>query len=161
MLKAQFWTRVADNPLFSGAVTSAMARQVLDSEYVAQAWKKPGFKEWFSNKDEYRERLEYLFSKALDAAEEILLNQDIKAQSARVNMIKSISELASKIPGRGADSKKSNGLANAIGSMDRAELELLLEKNGVNVRMTASKGDPSSKAIDVTPDKSIDSKPNS
>ena len=61
------------------------------------AWlENPQFRVWFGNKHEHLQRIEYLFDLALDAAEQILQNEDPKAQSARVAMIKVLSDLANK-----------------------------------------------------------------
>lgn len=141
--KAQFWARTQDNPLFaSGDLTLAAVRQVLDTEALNASWNQPGFQAWFSNRQEFRERIEYLADLALDQMEQILVNQDPKAQSARVNTIKIIAELASKFPRQAPPAGSApSGLAAAIGGMDKAQLELLLEKNGVNARLLVSKAE--------------------
>jgi hypothetical protein len=110
---------------------------------------KPGFAAWFLNKDENRQRIEYLWQLSLAAAEDILLNTDPKAQSARVNLIKAMADIAGKLPGRqssGGDLSPQK-LFKGIENMDKAQLELLLEKNGASVRLSANKEE----VLDVTP----------
>lgn len=141
-LKAAYWSRVEETPLSDPAEASYQdIRAVLQTDSLQKCWGQPGFKEWFFNTSEHRERLEYLFGKALDAAEEILGNTDPKAQSARVNVIKAISELANKLPHKGPDPSKAKAdrLLGAIGTMDKAELKLLLQKNGINLSISAEK----------------------
>jgi hypothetical protein len=148
-LKAQFWLKAADNPLINrNALVLEDVRQLLNTEALNTSWPKPGFREWFSNTDEYRERLEYLFGLALDAAEKILQNEDPKAQSARVNMVKAISELAGKMPGKSSSSPAAM-ISSTVSKMDKAQLELLLQRNGVNFKLSASKD----QTIDIEPEK--------
>jgi hypothetical protein len=135
--KARLWVRLADNPMLDASmVTADDAVDLCGSTDVRRQWSKPGFREWLLNQDEHRERLEYLFGLALDAAEDILLNTDPKAQSARVNVIKVLSELAGKFP-RNQPAK--SGLERAIEGMDRAALGLYLEKQGVGMTVQATK----------------------
>lgn len=132
--KAKYWTTAlnADN---SPDVADVV--RVIGTQKIRNVWADPAFKDWFLNKDSYRWKLEYLFDKATYAMEEILDNNDPKAQSARVNVIKLISELASKMP---KPAEKENDLAKQIGSMDSAQLELFLEKKGMQLHVSASKG---------------------
>lgn len=99
-IKARFWTLMQSAPF--GTRPDKMGPEEIIRKTRTPAlsnwWKVPGFKEWFLNHTEHQERLEYLFDLALSAAEEILMNDDPKAQSARVNMVKTISELARKMP---------------------------------------------------------------
>lgn len=151
-LKAQFWMRAQDNPILTGKIDYPSVRKVLGTDYLEEKWRLPGFQDWFLNRQEFRERLEYLANLALDQMEKILLNEDPKAQSARVNMIKHVSELANKLPRQAQSASNSGQLVQAIGGMDKAQLELLLEKNGVNVKLLASKGvsdSPESAVIDI------------
>lgn len=136
-LKSQFWLKAADNPLVDiNNIKLADVHQIMGNTRVQpNCWSAPGFMEWFLNVDENRQRLEYLFTLALDAAESILMNEEPKAQSARVNMVKVISELAGKTPNKQAN----NGIEKAIGSMDKIQLEAFLQKNGMNMKLTASK----------------------
>jgi len=118
-------------------------RQYAPGAPIQKWWPVQGFREWFLNVDEQRQKLEYLFDLALDAARDIITNDDPKTQSARVQMIKSVAELANKLPQRNLP--QSGGMSKIIEGMDKAELALLLEKNGVKLDLKASK----SKTIDI------------
>jgi hypothetical protein len=129
-VKARLITKMADNPLIDlSSITLAEAQQLTGSSQLKDWWGRPGFKEWFLDQNEYRQRLEYLFSLALDAAEEILLSTDVKVQGARVAMIKLLADLANKTPKEAAAKYKDESIAK----MDRAELEAFLEKNGIAI----------------------------
>lgn len=127
-VKARLITKLTDNPLLDvSSLTLAEAQQLTNSAQLKDWWGRPGFKEWFLDQNEYRQRLEYLFSLALDAAEEILLSTDARSQSARVSMVKLLAELANKLP-REATVRYAD---EAIGKMDKAQIEAFLEKNGI------------------------------
>lgn len=99
-VKARFWTLMQSAPF--GTRPDKMGPEEIirktRTPALANWWKTPGFKDWFLNHTEHQERLEYLFDLALTAAEDILSNDDPKAQSARVNMVKVVAELARKMP---------------------------------------------------------------
>lgn len=145
--KSKFWTRLVDDPF--GDVEAYGTRDAAErlTGMKLSSWDKPGYKDWFFNKEEHKHRIEYLFHLALDAAEEVLLNSDPKAQGARVQLIKALSELAGKMPPRngGAVQVQNNALSGAIAGMDKAQLELYVQKHdGNSLRLSASKGDTSS-----------------
>lgn len=128
-VKARLITKLVDNPLLDAAsLTLSEAEQITNSAQLKDWWGRPGFKEWFLDQNEYRQRLEYLFSLALDAAEEILLSTDPRSQSARVSMVKLLAELANKVP-----RETIKYADDAISKMDKAQIEAFLEKNGVSL----------------------------
>jgi hypothetical protein len=96
------------------------------------AWlENPQFRVWFGNKHEHLQRIEYLFDLALDAAEQILQNEDPKAQSARVAMIKTLSDLANK--------RRTEKIADTqINQMTPEQLRAYIEKQAP-VLLTSSK----------------------
>jgi len=118
--KSTFWAMYAENPLFSpDSISMEEAYRVTKIPSIKRWWNLPGFKDWFLNKDEYRQRLEYLAHLALDTAEEILLDRDTQA-SARVNMAKLIIEAANKMPNKYA---KQQYLDETISKMEPKQLE--------------------------------------
>lgn len=130
-VKARFWVRYVPSPFSPslGELTISEVMQITKTASIKEWWSEPGFKEWFLNKDEGRERLEYLFMLALDTAEEILLSPETQA-SARVNMIKIIGELASKFPSRTTEKFSDED----INKMDEKQLRNYLEKRGVVIK---------------------------
>jgi len=151
-LKAKFWTRAAENPLVNlngASITLTSVKQMTGGgAQLDAAWKKPGFQTWFTNPDDGRAKLEYLFDLGLDALEELLMNPDPKTSSAKVNALKLLAELT----GRYVKGKQGHigGLGEAIAQADKASLEALFESAGLKIAVSASKGDES-QAINVTP----------
>jgi len=128
-LKAKFLVRIQDNPLieYESLTKDALKRLTQQKAIIEDNWEKPGFKEWLFNRDENRERLEQLFTTALDAIERVLLSDDVKTASAKINALKVIGELANKFPKQGDKEK------DPLSNMNRQELENFLEKSGVKI----------------------------
>lgn len=152
-VKAAFWARAADNPLIDRKnISLETIRSIMGNARVqAKNWANPLYRAWFMNSEEHRDKLEYLFALSLDAAEDILLSTDPKTMGSKVNMIKAIAELAGKVPKQTASSP----LEKAINSMDRVQLEAYLQKNGVSVQLSASRGEAEPvQVIDVSQENS-------
>lgn len=136
-LKAQLLARLADNPIMDlGSLSLSDVQSLTNNAQVAKWWPQAGFQDWLLDKTESRARLEYLFALSLEAAEQILLNTDPKAQSARVSMIKILAELSGKMP---RQTVQANPLPELISKMDKVELQAFLEKNGVSLQLSAAK----------------------
>lgn len=96
-VKARFWARYDSLMAPVDKLTASAVIQITEEPVVARWWSLPGFKEWFLNQDEARERLEYLYMLALDTAESVLANPDSN-DNAKVQMVKVIAQLAGKEP---------------------------------------------------------------
>lgn len=145
LAKARLMTAIQSQPLLRIEELSCGKIEQIVGMNLRNEWNKPGFREWLLNRSEYEEKLEMLFSMALDAAQEILLNTDPKAQSARVQMIKTVAELANKMPSRWA---QKDPIKDTLDSLDKNEIEDLLQKHGLQLSITAKK---EIEPIDVTP----------
>lgn len=123
--KAAFWHRFADAPtsLSSDPVTLASAQQFGADKRLSKWWTLPGFAEWFQNREEFRERLEYLADIALDSLEQVLTDPDSNP-SAKVASAKLVLEAASKMPKKDAEAP-----ASRLETMSRGELEDYVRKN--------------------------------
>jgi hypothetical protein len=131
-LKAQFWARAGNHPFLEpDNITIAFVQKFLKDARIPKYWQTPGFKEWFTNQDENRERIEYLWSAGLDAAEQILRDPAAPA-AAKVNLIKTLAEMQGHIArGKGKDEKFSDEQVN---KMSEKELKEWLHKKGVTVK---------------------------
>lgn len=100
-VKSAFWARFSDNPIgeVGAGLTIATVARIVDDSRIPRWWSSPGFKQWFSNENEFRDRLEYLSHKILDTLEEILVDPRGNA-SARVGAAKLILEAARKMPSK-------------------------------------------------------------
>lgn len=141
-VKSRFWAEMAKNPLIQPqGVTLALAQQLTQSAALADWWKKPGFREWFLATSVTEERLDYLFHLALQTAEDVLLNTDPKAQSARVSMVKIVAEMVGKgksAVAAGKEGGKTSAKQDAINGMSREELTTFLQDNGIKVEQVVS-----------------------
>ena len=93
--KAEFWIKWNDGPTRSTDKLSAAAvAQILDRGTLNKAWSKPGFKDWFLNKDEFRIRAEYLALRAMDKFEELMDHSD--KDDVQLKAAKELATLAGK-----------------------------------------------------------------
>lgn len=140
-VRAKFWARVADNPLLDVRnVSLAQAQQMTNSAALRGWWEKPGFKDWFLSATVVDERLDYLLHLALASAEDILLNTDPKAQSARVQMVKIVAEMAGRLK-QGAQDPKAAAAEKkkkAIEAMGQEELVKFLQDQGLSVQQVVT-----------------------
>jgi hypothetical protein len=139
-LKAKFWAKAAENPLISfgegQSITLEQVRKMAGGgAKLEKAWTNPSFRNWFLDIEDGKAKLEYLFDLGLDAIEGLLLSDDPKTSSAKVNALKLLADLTGKI--KRADN--TNGLQKAIASADKASLEALFESAGLSVSVSASK----------------------
>ena len=138
-LKAKFWSKAQENPLINvtgGTITLAQVQQIAGGgKMLDNAWSNPAFRQWFLDIEDGRAKLEYLFDLGLDAMEKLLLSDDPKTSSAKVNALKLLVDLT----GRNRQAANTNALANAIVSADKASLEALFESAGLSVSVSAKK----------------------
>ena len=115
--KARYYTR-SDGLLGNPANSSAqIVANVCQDPAIIKWWAVPGFREWFFNSEETKERLEYLFMLALDTAEAVLLDEGANA-NAKVQMIKVLAGLS------GRDNRdKEKLLDEQIQKMDMKQLK--------------------------------------
>jgi len=149
-IKARFWTLLSNSfsPRNPHEMTNMEIAKTVRDNRVHAWFATPGFKDWFMNSTEHIERLEYLFDLALQAAEDVLLCDDPKAMSARVNMVRVIAELAKKMPSKGQEQFQDE----KISKMSKAELEDFLTQQGVKVQSVAPP-----KVLDVRAEREIES----
>lgn len=115
-VKTRFWLQMRENPIVDvDHVTPSIVRQWTSENRVLAWWGEPGFKEWFLNRDEARERIMNLLYQCLDAAEEVLASSDLKAKT---NMVKTMLSLCMDQQKRDDDSE-----AQKLEGMNRQQLE--------------------------------------
>ncbi len=124
--KSAFWARFNDNPICDPQdISLAIALQFANDERLSRWWSQSGFKEWFRNRDEFRQRVEYLVHQALDSLEYVLV--DPKAQaSAKVNAAKLLMEVARKMPQKQVAEQY---LDEKIGQMSKQQLQEYIRKS--------------------------------
>lgn len=118
--KAAFWASLEGTPAgdLAESMTLAAAASMGADKKLSRWWSIPGFSDWWQNKEEFKQRLEYLAQLALDSLEAVLLDPDSNA-TARVNSAKLVLEAANKMPKKQAEDTVDQRLAG----MSRNELE--------------------------------------
>jgi hypothetical protein len=119
--KAAFWTSLSDHPLGIGdadTLTLAASKQLGADSRLSRWWAVPGFVDWWQNKQEFKQRLEYMAQLALDSLEEILTDPGANP-TAKVNSAKLVLDAANKMPKKVPE----ENLDAKLSSMSRAELE--------------------------------------
>lgn len=123
--KSAFWARFNENPMCEPAdISLAMASRFTGDNRVSKWWNQDGFRDWFINRDEFRQRLEHLANLTLDMFEEILSDRKASA-GARVSAGKVVMEVARKMPPRHSTEKF---MDEKIGEMDRKQLEEFISR---------------------------------
>lgn len=134
-VKSKFWQRYED---LGGPVSLELAEGLTKEPGLRKWWSMSGFKDWFLNQDEARERLEYLYMVALDAAEHLLLDPNAN-HNAKAQMIKIIAQLAGKEP-----NKYEKFADAAVQKMDSAKLRAYIEKEAFKYLKPSTKTDDES-----------------
>jgi len=96
-IKARFWTRYQETPTSQiSDVTAAEIAKVTGSAGIKNWWSKDGFKDWFLNKNEDKERISYLFDMSLEKLEDMINDPSVNA-GVRLNAIKLLAEMNGNI----------------------------------------------------------------
>lgn len=134
-LKSAFWSRFNENPLCDPSqISLSIALRFVPDGRLEKWWQQVGFREWFCNHNEFRDRLEYLSHKILDSLEYVL--DDPKAQaSAKVNAAKLILEASRKMPSR---TQKETMIDERVAQMDKKQLQEFIERQ-VQLRLPGPK----------------------
>ena len=122
--KAEFWVKWNDGPTRSTDKISVTAvAQVLGRQTVNKSWSKPGFKEWFLNKDEFRIKVEQLSMMAVGELQSLMADEK---SDVRLKAATKVLELANKFTPK----KQEVIVADAaIQKMDIPELKEFIRRN--------------------------------
>lgn len=124
--KAAFWSHFfSTGALPPEQVNLALAAEISGfSVEIQEWWSIDGFQEWFSNGEEFRQRVEYLSNAALDVLQEILHDGGAKV-SDKLQAAKMVLEVAAKFP---KSSPKEQFADEAIAEMSAKELEEFISR---------------------------------
>jgi hypothetical protein len=124
--KSAFWAKAQGNPMVDpDNIPVSTVKLILNDTRVERWWKKPGFKDWFLNKEEWKQKLEYAINVGLDAMLDLL--RDPQAQgSAKVRAFEILARLANREP---AKVKEVKMLDAAVAEMDQKQLDEFIKKN--------------------------------
>ena len=131
--KARYTVAQADNPLLSGdSPTLAMVQQYVPDDRLRRWWAVPGFREWFTNSSEWKERVEYLADSALSVLEEILMDGDEKG-AVRINAGKLILEASGKVGKKKDDGEGRRFSDEEINKMNKKQLEEFFSRRNIDI----------------------------
>lgn len=116
--KAKYWKRLDFDTDIN--VTLAAAIQLTNYKELNHWWKQDGFKEWFSNKDEAAERIEYLYMLWMDKAESLLLDP-----AANHNAIVQLGKIIAQLSGKSGQETFSDDFIN---KMSKGQLQAFINK---------------------------------
>jgi len=127
-VKAKMLGLVMDNPIYSlEDLTLDGAIDLTKDKRLEKWWNLDGFQDWFKNKNEFKQKNEYLISLAQDAMERILTSTNPKMAGAQVNAFKALIEVADKLPAKKGELKYKD---ETINRMDPLQLEDFIRKAG-------------------------------
>lgn len=126
-VKAAFLAKAQDNPQIDmDALSLAQVLKTVNHTKLTHWWKQDGFKEWFANSAEWRQKLEYAIDVGLDAVMEIFKCKDPKSFGAQVRALEVLARLANKEPARVKEVKV---LDKDVQGMDQKQLDDFIKRN--------------------------------
>lgn len=130
VIKAAFWAKMADDPSVMNreSITLAQAVAVTGCSKLRRWWNQPGFREWFVNGEEWKQKLLYIIDVGLDSLLDIFASNDPKTANARVRAFEVACRLAGREP---AKTKEVRFVDKAINEMNPAQLQAFLESRGM------------------------------
>lgn len=119
--KSNFWSFFASGEALPPTnVDLATAVKYAGDKRISEWWSLEGFADWFSNKDEFRQRVEFLADLALDELYHLIRDPDTQA-TAKVAAIRMIMDVGKKVSQKASTEESVAG--EKIASMDKKQLE--------------------------------------
>lgn len=125
--KSAFWTSISEEGIVppTEGITEPLVAQFVHDTRLPAWWSIPGFQQWFTNNQEFTQRVGFIADLALDEMENIIRSNLVTAQ-VKTPLIKLAMEMAGKIPKNRAQDTESE--EDVISKMSRAELEEYIAK---------------------------------
>lgn len=119
--KSNFWSFFASGEALPPTIVDlAIATKYAGDKRIGEWWQLEGFAEWFANKDEFRQRVEFLADLALDELYQLIRNPGTQA-TAKVAAIRMIMDVGKKISQK--TPTEDSLVGEKIASMDKKQLE--------------------------------------
>ncbi len=112
-------------------VDGAVAAKFASDRRVEQWWSTPEFREWFLNRDEFRQQVEFLASLALTELQQIITDESASS-AARVTAIKLVMDLANKMPKK-VEARELTPEEKLISEMSKEKLQEFIKTNTVKL----------------------------
>lgn len=119
--RSNFWSHFSEpGSLPPDSIDLATALRYSGDSRVSEWWSLPGFQDWFSNRQDFRQKVEVLAELALDELRKLMVDPSINP-SARVAALGMVLKLGKKLDS-GNTSESTSG-DSKIDKMNKAELE--------------------------------------
>ena len=138
-LKAEFWVKWQDGPVRSAdKITSAAVAQVLGRQTLNKSWSKVGFKEWFTNSDEFRISAEQYALEAIEITRQVMYQGEKDAD--KLKAARTLMELGNKFATKQSEIVVADA---AIQKMDVSELKEFIKQNAESIQTLIGEADES------------------
>jgi hypothetical protein len=135
-IRAQFWASYSNSDEFiaggasstTSTISLATALRYGADRRISDWWSLPGFVDWFTNSEDFAQRVEFLAQLALDDLEEILIDPEAR-KGDKLAAAKMILEVGGKFPGRKANDEGSKFSDEKIAQMSKGELLDFISKS--------------------------------
>lgn len=121
--KSNFWTHFGSAnsgvPLQEDLAT---ALRFGADKRISQWWDLPGFQDWFLNRDEFRQRLEFLSHLSLDVLEEIVTSK----QSSNMDKLQALKMILAAQPKEVSEAEVADAV---IAKMTKQQLQEYISRN--------------------------------
>lgn len=122
--KSNFWSFFASGDALPPTdVDLATASRYAGDRRISEWWTLQGFPEWFANKDEFRQKVEFMAGVVLDEFFSLIRSPDTQA-TAKVAAGKVILEAAKKLNNKPASEESQ--VSDQIAKMSKDELEAFI-----------------------------------
>jgi hypothetical protein len=129
--KSNYWSYFmsSEAPEAPEIVSEEIALRYAGDKRLSDWWSLEGFQDWFLNKDEFRQRVEFLADISLDELQLLIRDENTNA-TAKISAIKMVLEAAGKL----AKPAEATGKGTSpIESMTKQELERFIQKKMLKV----------------------------
>lgn len=138
--KSNFWSFFASGEALPPTqVDLAIATKYAGDKRITEWWQLEGFAEWFANKDEFRQRVEFLADLALDELYQLIRNPETQA-TAKVAAIRMIMDVGKKVAQKSPSEE--SAVSEKIASMDKKQLEEYIKSRLTRLSIEAEDENP-------------------
>lgn len=124
--KAKLLIKIKDNPTVNlETLTLQQAKSFVKEWRLAEWWHEAGFREWLSNSDEFRQKLEFVLGETLEEIYKLILDPEASSQS-KVRAFEIMARLAGKEPPKVKEVKFKD---SEVEKMDEQQLDEFIRKH--------------------------------
>jgi hypothetical protein len=148
--KAAFWALARGSKLIDlGNITLSDVRRLIPHTSIISKWGDQAFRSWFTNDQEWRQRVEYMLQLALSSIEEVLVDANA-TPTAKVRAFEVLARLNDKEPARVKEVRFTDAEVQALKTPE--EIRRWLDRQGVRYRRDydGQTADPEEKHADQT-----------